>query len=285
MKKLILSLFIIGIIAACGDKNKDYLVKIKTVHGDMTVVLYDDTPLHKRNFLELVRAGSYDSTNFHRIMEDFMIQGGNVAEKSGIPESLEARIPAEFVEGYYHTKGALAAARQPDNVNPEKESSATQFYIVDGMSWEMMSIDVRLLNQKMGELLQDTAYSDLLEQFQDLARKRDSKGMNDLAVANKSLVEEKYGIDLTADISKYPEAYQGVGGSSFLDGEYTIFGKVIDGMEVIDKIAAVDTRRNPVTGENSSPIEPLYVTMEVIEMNKKKITETYGYEYPAETEE
>ena len=175
MKKLILSLFIIGLISACGDKNKDYLVKIKTVHGDMTVVLYDETPLHKKNFLELARSGAYDSTNFHRIMEDFMIQGGNVAEKSGGSEGQGERIPAEFVEGYYHTKGALAAARQPDSVNPEKGSSATQFYIVDGMSWDMMSIDVRQLNQRMGELLQDTAYSDLLKQFQELARNRDNQ--------------------------------------------------------------------------------------------------------------
>lgn len=280
MKKLIFSLFILGVVVSCGDKNKDYLVKIKTIHGDMTVVLYDDTPLHKKNFLELAQSGAYDSTNFHRIMEDFMIQGGNVVQKSGESEGSEDRIPAEFVDGYYHTKGALAAARQPDNVNPEKGSSATQYYIVDGMSWEMMSTNVRLLNQKLSEILQDTAHSDLLKQFQDLARKRDNKGMNDLALANKSLVEEKYGIDLSVDISQYPDAYQGVGGSPFLDGEYTVFGKVIDGIEVIDKIASVDVRRNPMTGENSTPVEPVFVTMEVIEMDKKKITETYGYTYP-----
>ncbi len=278
MKKILLMLTVMIFITACGDKNKDYLVKIKTIHGDMTVVLYDETPLHKKNFLELARSGAYDSTNFHRILEDFMIQGGNVSASDS--ENAGSPIPAEFVEGYYHTKGALAAARQPDNMNPKKESSASQFYIVDGNSWEMMSTNVRLLNQRMGELLQDTAHSELLKQFQDLARKRDNKGMNDLALANKSLVEEKYGIDLSADVSQYPEAYHGVGGSSFLDGEYTVFGRVIDGMDVIDKIAAVDTRRNPQTGEMSTPIEPVFVTMEVIEMNKKKITETYGYEYP-----
>lgn len=280
MKKLILSLFIIVLITACGDKNKDYLVKIKTSYGDMTVVLYDETPLHKKNFLEIARAGAYDSTNFHRVMEDFMIQGGNVSEKSGYPESLEARIPAEFVDGYYHTKGALAAARQPDNLNPKKESSATQYYIVDGMSWEMMSTDVRQLNLKIGEMLQDTAYSDLLKQFQDLARKRDTKGMNDLAIANRGLVEEKYGVDLTADVSQYADEYRGVGGSPFLDGEYTVFGRVIEGLDVIDKIASVKTKLNPVSGEKSKPIEPIYVTMEVIEMKKNKITETYGYVYP-----
>ena len=280
MKKLILSLLIIGTIAACGDKNKDYLVKIKTEYGDMTVVLYDETPLHKKNFLELAKSGRYDSTIFHRVIEDFMIQAGNVAEKEGVPEKEEDRVPAEIVDGLYHVKGALAAARQPDNMNPKKMSSSTQFYIVDGMSWEAMATDVRMLNQKMGELLQDTAYSDLLKQFQELAQQRDSKGMNDLALANKGLVEEKYGIDLSVDVSEYPEAYQGIGGYTPLDGEYTVFGKVVDGLDVIDKIAQVKTKRNPMSGEQATPVETIYLTMEVIEMKKKEVTEKYGYTYP-----
>ena len=279
MKKILFSLLVIGIITACGDKNKDYLVKIKTAYGDMTVVLYDETPLHKKNFLELAQAGAYDSTSFHRIMEDFMIQGGDVDQEN--PASKRDLIPAEFVEGLYHTKGALAAARQSDSVNPEKKSSPTQYYIVDGSPWEVMSTDVRTLNQKIGEMLQDTAYSDLLKQFQDLARKGDNKGMNALALANRNLVEEKYGIDLTADVSQYHEDYKDVGGASFLDGEYTVFGRVIEGLDVIDKIAGVETTRNPMTGEMSKPVEDVYViSMEVIEMNKKKITETYGHEYP-----
>ena len=267
-------------ITACGDKNKDYLVKIKTEYGDMIVVLYEQTPLHKKNFLELAKSGRYDSTNFHRIMEDFMIQGGNVAEREGVSEKKEDRVPAEIRDDLFHTKGALAAARQPDDMNPEKMSSSTQFYIVDGMPWETMSVDLGLLNQKLSEMLRDTAYSDLLKQFQELAIKRDSKAMNDLAVANRGLVEEKYGIDLSADLSKIPAEYEGVGGASFLDGEYTVFGKVIDGLDVIDKIASLETTRNRMTGEDSVPVDPIYMTMEVIEMKKKKVTETYGYEYP-----
>lgn len=267
-------------ITACGDKNKDYLVKIKTEYGDMTVVLYEQTPLHKKNFLELVKSGRYDSTNFHRIMEDFMIQGGNVAEKEGVTEKKEDRVPAEIRDDLFHVRGALAAARQPDYLNQEKMSSSTQFYIVDGLSWEMMTVNIGLLNRKLSEMLKDTAYSDLFKQFQDLAIKRDAKAMNNLAVANRALVEEKYGIDLSADLSKIPAAYEGVGGAAFLDGEYTVFGRVIDGLDVIDKIAGLEKTANPQTGEMSVPTEPIYMTMEVIEMKKKKVTETYGYKYP-----
>jgi len=276
MKKLILTLLITTLLASCGDKNKDYLVKIKTPYGDMTVLLYDETPLHKKNFLELAKSGRYDSTVFHRVIQDFMIQGGNVAEKEGIQEKEEDRIPAEIREGFYHTKGALAAARQEDRYNPEKKSSAYQFYIVDGMPWEMMTTDVRTLNEKMSLLLQDTAYRDLLSQFQELAKTRDYPGMNALAIANKHLVEEKYGIDLSIDPSQYPDAYQGVGGYPPLDGEYTVFGRVVVGLDVIDKIAAVKT------GRADRPIEPVPMTMEVIEMKKKEITEKYGYTYPDE---
>ncbi|WP_420317086.1 peptidylprolyl isomerase [Ekhidna sp.] len=276
MKNIVISILFIAVIAGCGDKNKDYLVKIKTEYGDMTVVLYDETPLHKKNFLELAKSGKYDSTIFHRVIQNFMIQGGNVAEKEGANEGEAALIPAEIVDGLYHTKGALAAARMGDNVNPERKSSASQFYIVDGMSWDMMSIDIRLLNTKMSELLQDTAYSDLLKQFQELARKRDGQAMNELSLANIDLVEEKFDVDLAMDISEYPEAYHGKGGSPHLDGEYTVFGRVIEGLEVIDKIAAVRT------GRNDRPEQPVLMTMEVIEMKKKEITEKFGYEYPAE---
>ncbi|MEO9869043.1 peptidylprolyl isomerase [Ekhidna sp.] len=276
MKKILLILSVMLCITACGDKNKDYLVKIKTEYGDMTVLLYDETPLHKKNFLELAKSGKYDSTIFHRVIEDFMIQGGNVSEKEGVRENDQDQVPAEIVDGFYHHKGALAAARQPDNVNPEKKSSSTQFYIVDGFSWEMMATNVRLLNQKMSELLQDTSYSDLLEQFQELAKNRDNKGMTSLALANKSLVEETFGVDLNVDISEYPDVYQGVGGYPGLDGEYTVFGKVIEGLDIIDKIAAVKT------GRADRPVEPVPMTMEIIEIKKKEVTEKYGYEYPAE---
>lgn len=279
MKQVFFLLANLLILTACGDKggkNKDYLVTIKTSYGDMKVLLYEETPLHKQNFIELAKSGRYDSTIFHRVIENFMIQGGNIFEKEGTQEPAEARIAAEIVEGFYHTKGSLAAARQGDAVNPEKKSSSCQFYIVDGNPWDVMTTNQPLLNQKLSELLSDPEYEELLKQFQDLAQKRDNEGMNQLALDNKSLVEEKFGIDLTIDPKTgNNDAYKELGGTPHLDTEYTVFGKVVEGLDVIDKIAQVDK------GRGDRPLETIYMSMEVEEVKKKEVTKLYGYEYPS----
>lgn len=280
MKKIVLAFLLVGILTSCGDKKKDYLVKIKTSYGDMTVLLYDETPLHKKNFLELAKSGRYDSTIFHRVMQNFMIQGGNIYKKEGTVESEESRIPAEIVDGFYHTKGALAAARQPDASNPDKFSSSSQFYIVDGIPWDVMTTNVRLLNTRITELLQSSEYQELMKEFQDLGRKQDVLGMNKLALENKELVEKKFGLDLTIDPKTgNNEAYEKAGGGSpHLDGEYTIFGRVVEGIEVIDKIAAV--RVGMGDQSKNQPIVPIFMSMEVITMSKNDVTDDYGYEYP-----
>ena len=114
-------------------KKKDDLVIIHTPFGDMTVLLYEETPLHKANFLRLAKSGAYDSTIWHRVIEDFMIQGGDVTKKQGSTATDLDNVPAEIDRGFYHTKGALAAARTGDNVNPERKSSSCQFYIVQSI--------------------------------------------------------------------------------------------------------------------------------------------------------
>ena len=275
MKRMLYMLSIAVLLSACGDKNKDYLVNIKTEYGTMLVLLYDETPLHKRNFLELAKAGKYDSTVFHRVIENFMIQGGNVAEKEGVQEKEEDRIPAEIVEGFYHTKGALAAARQGDQVNPEKKSSSTQFYIVDGNPWSMMSTDINQLYGRMVQLLQDTTNRELIEEYQPIYQSGDRKKVMDFILSKKSMCEERFNVNLTIDPkTANNDAYKKLGGSPHLDGEYTVFGKVVEGIEIIDKIAAVKTR------PGDRPADPLPMTMQVIEMKRKEITEKYGYVYP-----
>ena len=281
MKKILLIFLSLVTLYSCDDK-KDYLVKIKTEHGDVTVLLYNETPLHKENFLRLAKEGRYDSTIFHRISNNFMIQGGDVALKEGTRENPEDRIPAEIVEGLYHTRGALAAARQGDQFNPEKKSSSTQFYIVDGQSWEELSTDINQLYGKMVEMLQDTSNRELIEEYQPVYASRDQQKIMDYIFSKKGMIEEKFGINLTkSPATGNDELYQKMGGGyPPLDGEYTVFGKVVEGLDIVDKIASLPTKRNPQTGEKSVPITPIPLTMEVVEMKKKEITEKYGYEYP-----
>lgn len=171
-------------------------VLIKTSMGDITIALYNETPGHKANFEKLVEEKFYDGVLFHRIIKGFMIQGGDPDSKNAKPGQrlgsgdVGYTIPAEFVANCFHKRGAVAAARMGDNVNPQKASSGCQFYIVDG-----------------------TVYSP--ENMQMIAQR-----------TGKTFSPEQI------------EAYTTIGGAPFLDGDYTVFGEVVNGMEIVDKIAA-----------------------------------------------
>ncbi|MBV6646587.1 MAG: peptidylprolyl isomerase [Cyclobacteriaceae bacterium] len=276
MKKL-LTIVLVGLVLASCNDNKDYIVTIHTSLGDMKVLLYNETPLHKQNFLELARSGQYDSTKWHRIIENFMIQGGDVYEKQEKQENPSDLIPAEIVDQFWHVKGALAAARQGDQVNPEKKSSSCQFYIVHGKQFSEaeLTTDQVALNRGISTCLEMDKYADLLQQFIDLQRANDIEAMNNLALANKEIVEKELGISVSKPFD--PEklsAYTTLGGAPHLDGAYTVFGKVVEGLDVIDQIASVKT------GRADKPIDPLYLSMEVEAMPKKEISKKYGYQYP-----
>lgn len=192
------------------------LVEIETPYGNMIIELYDDTPQHKQNFIELVRKGYFNDLLFHRVIDGFMIQGGDPQSKNAPPEARLGsggpgyQIPAEMDAGHKHIKGALAAARQGDAVNPERKSSGSQFYIVQG--GDVKENDLKMFSNRN----------------------------------NLSYNEE--------EIKEYLEK----GGTPFLDGQYTVFGKVIKGLNVIDKIAGVKT------GQGDRPLEN--VTMTVTEI-------------------
>lgn len=216
-----LSLFA-GVFAQKADKQgkkgeKVFYVKIETSYGDMVVKLYNETPLHRDNFVKLVKEGTYDDLLFHRVIGNFMIQGGDPNSRNAKPGQmlgdgqLGYTIPAEFVPVLFHKKGALAAARQGDEVNPEKASSSCQFYIVQGDLWDE------------GRL---------------------------------KMVEQRYGKSFTPEQA---QVYATVGGTPFLDGDYTVFGEVVEGMEVIDAIAAVQTDRM------NRPIKDVKMKMYLIE--------------------
>jgi peptidyl-prolyl cis-trans isomerase B (cyclophilin B) len=276
MKKIGIIIGLMVVLQGCKS-DKDVLVNINTQFGTIKVLLYEETPLHKKNFIELVKEGKYDSTQWHRIMKGFMVQGGNVNEKEGTQESLEDRIPAEIISGFMHTKGALAAARQPDRVNPKKMSSSSQFYIVHGKIFSQLSltIDQFALNQGLSEVMKDPNYDTIAQQFINLQRGNQIEEMNQLALKYVDLVESVQGISLREDISlDRLEAYSTLGGAPHLDNEYTIFGRAVTGLDVVDQIASVSV------GRANRPIEDLFMTMEIEVISKKEITKKYGYIYP-----
>lgn len=257
------------------EDKKDFLVTIHTSFGDMKAVLYDETPLHRENFLKLIKEGAYDSTTWHRVIKEFMVQGGGVDMKPNAPKRTD-RIPAEIDARLFHVKGALAAARQGDRVNPEKASSWCQFYIVQGKTWtkDELTLDQQKLNAGLGKLLQNDKHLALREELVAMQEKRDFDAMNKLVMSKASLIESELGISVRKEISQERiDAYTTIGGAPHLDDEYTVFGQIVEGFEVIDKIAATKTIRD-------KPIENLYLTMEVEEVAKKKLSKHFGISYP-----
>ena len=274
-------LFLTLLLAASCTTKKDYLVTFHTSYGDMHAVLYDATPQHKKNFIELAQSGRYDSTLFHRVIADFMVQGGDLTTKpsAGPGDTIGYTIPAEFVDTLYHRKGALAAARQGDQVNPERASSGSQFYIVQGQTYteDELLTDMDKLTAAVQQLVQFVDYTDVSDTLVALYESGNYQGYTDKMLSLKPAVEEKLDIDVERDYS--PEklrAYTTVGGVPHLDDTYTVFGQVIDGLSVIDSIAVQPTRKA------DKPVRDIYVTVSVEELPRKKITQRYGYSYPSE---
>ena len=221
MKKLLLAALIFaGLTCTAQQKNtassandKETVVVINTSMGTIKAKLYNDTPLHRDNFLKLVKEGWYNGSPFHRVIKEFMIQGGQNADGRLDPGYT---IPAEIKSNHFHVKGALAAARQGDQVNPKKASSGSQFYIVQG-------------------------------------KKFDENWLN--------MYENRTGKVFSA---RQRQAYQTIGGSPHLDGEYTIFGEVIEGLDVVDKIA------NVKTGNMDVPVEPVTIISVTVDKGAEK---------------
>lgn len=194
-------------------QQKETIVVIETNYGTIKAKLYNDTPLHRDNFLKLVNEGWYNGSPFHRVIKDFMIQGGQNADGRMDPGYT---VPAEFRENHFHQKGALCAARQGDKVNPKKASSGSQFYIVQGTVFDDKKLD---------------------------------------------LYEERLGKVFSA---KQRQAYKTVGGTPHLDGDYTVFGEVTEGLDVVDKIARVKT------GYMDVPVEPVIINKITVEKSADK---------------
>lgn len=225
---------------------------METTCGTIRLLLYDQTPLHRENMLKLVREGFYEGVLFHRVISDFMIQAGDPDSKQARPGMVLGAndngytIDKEILPGYFHKRGALAAARESDNINPERKSSGSHFYIVQGKKYtpETLNGEVERINNKRYTALFNT----LKEKRQgEIARYQVAEDYEKLMQINSELSDatreqfEQVKLQLSP---QQREAYTTVGGTPHLDGEYTVFGEVIEGMEVVDKIAALKTDEN-----------------------------------------
>lgn len=283
---IILTFALAALLVSC-QATKDSVVVLHTEFGDMTAILYEETPKHKENFIKLVESGKYDSTTFHRVIEDFMVQGGNVNQKEGIEDEdkIDYTLDAEIVPGFWHVKGALAAARQGDQVNPKRESSGSQFYVIHGQIFEESDLqqlaEGRVFQEKQRKLRQCLGmkkYASLRNQVIEMQKAQDLEGLQDfMETTADSLVQKEFGEIEEYEFSEAQiEDYKTIGGAPHLDGEYTVFGRVVEGLNVIDSIAAVQT------AGADKPVEDVFMTAEIEKMSKKKITEKYGYQYPEE---
>jgi peptidylprolyl isomerase len=221
-------------------------VSVKTTLGEIVIKLYDSTPLHRDNFIKLVNTGFYEGISFHRVIKDFMIQAGDPETRSSsdtrLPDSLKTyTIPAEFKPQYYHKKGALAAARQGNEVNPEMRSSGTQFYIVQGVKFTDEALNTA--EQRINNNLKQSLFNKILKETKDSIRVSGSAKSDGEIQEIASIKMFKF-LTTNKDF-KFPEeqriAYRELGGTPRLDGAYTVFGEVVEGLDVIDKIAAVPT--------------------------------------------
>lgn len=237
-----------------GDMEKETRLKIETSAGDIIVKLYNETPKHRDNFIKLAKEGTYEGTLFHRVIKDFMIQAGD-PESKGAPKGkmlgsgdVGYTVPAEFVyPQYFHKKGALSAARQGDEVNPNKESSGCQFYIVTGKVYS----DSTLLGmeQQMNRMRLNNAFNALaqkhMKEIYKLRKAGDEEGLMNLQDTLIAQAEAQVAGEPEFRFTpEQVEAYTTVGGTPHLDGSYTVFGEVLEGMDVVDSIQKVKTDRN-----------------------------------------
>jgi peptidylprolyl isomerase len=250
-----------------GNTNTETKVRIETTKGDMVVVLYNETPLTRDNFIKLVKEKFYDSTLFHRVIQGFMIQGGDPQSKKAAPSVMLGNgdvgytIPAEIRPDLYHKKGALACARTGDNVNPSKASSGCQFYIAQGKVYTDAELNQMEDRQNMGvkqqiftTIIDKPENAQLKQKFIQYQQQSNIDSLRALAATIEPQIDSIYAKSPKFTYSpEQRKAYTTIGGVPHLDGQYTVFGEVVEGLNIVDSIAAVKT------GSGDRPIQDVRI--------------------------
>ncbi|MBR6989720.1 MAG: peptidylprolyl isomerase [Bacteroidaceae bacterium] len=268
MKKIIALLVLLLVFCACKAEKKmtpfssvsddDTIVLIETSSGDIKVKLYSDTPKHRDNFIKNIKEHMYDGIIFHRVVKNFMIQAGDPSAKD-LPQGAPAgggdvnwTVPAEIIyPKYFHKYGALAAARENDDVNPNKESSGCQFYIVTGTKWTKAKLMSK--EKELNDVRQKEYFNKLVKESKDeVAKLRKNKDtvkllelQDSLERKSEEMLKENPAIKITPEQEKI---YSTIGGMPHLDNNYTVFGEVVEGMDIVEAISKVrtDRRNRPV---------------------------------------
>ncbi len=240
-------------------------VKIQTMLGDIIVRLYDETPLHRDNFIKLAKEGYYDGTLFHRVIKDFMVQGGDPDSKGAPAGKMlgmggpDYTIEAEIKDNLFHKRGALAAARQGDQVNPERRSSGSQFYIAWGQVYnegQLRQFSKQLRMQRVQAAFNDLAAEHRSEIIQ-MRKDRDRAGLQELQ--DRLIAEAEKRVGNAGLTDEQIQVYTTIGGVPHLDGQYTVFGEVEEGLDVVEMI------QGTATGRGDRPLDDIEMRVTVIE--------------------
>lgn len=267
MVRFIVIFFILTLSTQGFGQSK--IVEISTNFGSMKFRLYDDTPKHRDAFIGLAKEGYFNGTLFYRVIQDFLIQGGSKSSKDAPPGKRigygdpDKTVDDEILSHYFHKKGALCAPRQPDEVNPFKQSDISQFYIVKGKihtTGELDTMEMAVTRPIRNKIVQKYMTEEVRSELKKLKDENKVREFREIADKVKEQIEAEY--YLQPGVLEFSEAqrtaYTTVGGYPDLDGKYTIFGECISGFDVIDKIAALET------DENQRPYTDVKITVTVL---------------------
>ncbi|MGE0019119.1 MAG: peptidylprolyl isomerase [Draconibacterium sp.] len=262
-------IFCLSLVLVLNGFSQPKTVEIATNLGTMKFRLYDDTPKHRDAFLQLARDKYYDGTLFYRVIENFLIQGGSKSSRDAAPGKRigygdpDKTVDDEILKNYFHKKGALCAPRQPDEINPFKQSDISQFYIIEGKVYskgELDTMELAVNRPIRNKIVNQVMTPEVREELKKLKAEKKVTEFRELAQQVKDKIEAEYSLNPNVLVfsEQQRDAFTTVGGYPDLDGKFTIFGECISGFDVIDKIAALKTDKN------DRPLTDVKITVRIL---------------------